>query len=193
MLDNNGNRKTGWAQGEKRGGYDYSPPIDQWIGFGLKVTGKYDKGNDDWLACDGNKNEWVVAYHGIRTKMTKENGELFTLEEAANNIYTKGFKKGEGQVHRNAKDLKNKEKTVGKGIYCSPNPDVLEEYASDSRSETIINGKRYMMGFMMRVKPDKIRISSDNPDYWVLEPTDDEMRPYRLLVKENNDCSEIDD
>ena len=45
----------------------------------------------------------------------------------------------------------------------------------------------------MRVKPDKIRISSDNPDYWVLEPTDDEMRPYRLLVKENNDCSEIDD
>ena len=41
------------------------------------------------------------------------------------------------------------------------------------------------MGFMMRVKPDKIRISSSVPDYWVLNPTDDEIRPYRILVKEN--------
>ena len=68
MLDNKGNRVTGWAEGEKRGGYDYFPPKDKWKGFGLKVTGKYDNGNDDWLACDGNKNEWAVAYHGVRIK-----------------------------------------------------------------------------------------------------------------------------
>ena len=45
----------------------YSPQV--WKGFGLKVKGKYDNGSDDWLACDGNENEWAVAYHGVRTKM----------------------------------------------------------------------------------------------------------------------------
>jgi len=185
MLDNNGNRVTGWGVGEKRGGYNYYPPLDNWMGFGLKVTGKYDNGNDEWLACDGNKNEWAVAYHGVRTKMKKNDGSNYTLEEAVRNIYIGGFKKGGAQVHQYKKDLKHKDKIVGEGIYCSPNPKVLEQYASYSRSHTIINGKRYMMGFMMRVKPDKIRISSSEPDYWVLNPTNDEIRPYRILVKEN--------
>ena len=40
------------------------------------------------------------------------------------------------------------------------------------------------MGFMMRVKPDKIRYPKEKKDYWVLNPTTDEMRPYRILVKE---------
>ena len=38
------------------------------------------------------------------------------------------------------------------------------------------------MGFMMRVKPDKIRISQSEPDYWVLNGTTDEMRPYRIMM-----------
>ena len=46
------------------------------------------------------------------------------------------------------------------------------------------NGKNYLMGFMMGVKPDKIRISSSTQDYWVLNATTDEMRPYRIMVKE---------
>lgn len=49
MLDAKGNRSTGWGIGEKRGGYDYRPPMG-WIGYGLNVRGKYDNGNDDWLA-----------------------------------------------------------------------------------------------------------------------------------------------
>ena len=40
------------------------------------------------------------------------------------------------------------------------------------------------MGFMMRVKPDKIRSPKEKEDYWVLNPTTDEIRPYRILVKE---------
>ena len=40
------------------------------------------------------------------------------------------------------------------------------------------------MGFMMRVKPDKIRYPLEKPEYWVLNATPDEMRPYRILVKE---------
>jgi hypothetical protein len=41
-----------------------------------------------------------------------------------------------------------------------------------------------MMGFMMRVKPDKIRYSNDNTDYWVFNGTTDEMKPYRILLKD---------
>ena len=36
----------------------------------------------------------------------------------------------------------------------------------------------------MRVKPDKIRISEIIPDYWVLDGTTNEMRPYRIMLKE---------
>ncbi len=75
---------------------------------------------------------------------------------------------------------------VGKGVYCSPDPKVMEEYAY-TKTSTTVNGKKYVMGFMMRVKPDKIRISEQVPDYWVLDGTTDEMRPYRILVKEKKE------
>ena len=66
MLDPKGNRFSGWPVGEMRGGKPYNSPVG-WLGFGLKVTGKYDNGSDDWLAYDGNENEWAVAYHGTGT------------------------------------------------------------------------------------------------------------------------------
>jgi len=95
-------------------------------------------------------------------------------------------------VHRNKKNINKRykasdinndhSKTVGIGVYCSPNPDVMNGYAKIS--SIAINGKHYKMGFMMRVKPDKIRISESEPDYWVLDGTTDEMRPYRIMLKE---------
>ena len=36
----------------------------------------------------------------------------------------------------------------------------------------------------MRVKPDRIRICGGCPDFWVLDGTTNEMRPYRLMIKE---------
>ena len=36
----------------------------------------------------------------------------------------------------------------------------------------------------MRVKPDKIRYSNSKKDYWVLDGTPNEMRPYRIMVKQ---------
>ena len=186
MLDSNGNRESGWEEGGKRGGFDYIPPKG-WKGFGLKVSDEYDNGNNDWLGCNGNPNEWAVAYHGIGTKLG------YKVEDAARLIYTgKKFKVGSGQAceyHKNTnkkykfnpkEDKEDHTKTLGIGVYCSPNPDVMEEYANSAE----INGKNYLMGFMMRVKPDKIRISEKKPDYWVLNGTTKEMRPYRLMIKE---------
>ena len=180
MLDSRGNRESGWGVNEKRGGFDYYPPHEGWKGYGLKVLGKYDGGNDDWLAYNGNKNEWAVAYHGIGVKL----GSDFTLEKAANSILAGGFKAGGGQAYANSDDARHPGNKVGVGVYCSPDPKVMESYASGARSETTVNGKKFMMGFMMRVKPDKIRYSNSQPDYWVLNGTTDEMRPYRIMVKE---------
>ncbi len=37
---------------------------------------------------------------------------------------------------------------------------------------------------MMRVKPDKIRISGNYEKYWVFDGTTNEMRSYRIMLKE---------
>ena len=66
IFDQEGNnRDPGWGKGEKRGGFDYIPPLG-WIGYGLKVKGKYDEGNDDWLRYDHPKNEYAIAYYPIK-------------------------------------------------------------------------------------------------------------------------------
>ena len=188
MLDSRGNRVDGWAENEKRGGFDYIPPKG-WMGFGLKVLGMYDNGNDDWIALDGRKGEWAVAYHGLSARGGN-------VENAVNNIYTKGYKIGKAQACSGDQNINTKykfdknvdkedhSKTVGVGVYCSPDPYVMEDYASQADVKANVFGKRYLMGFMMRVKPDKIRISSSTPDYWVLDGTAKEMRPYRIMVKE---------
>ena len=173
MLDSEGNRQENWGVNEKRGGFNYIPPKKGWIGFGLKAKGKYDNGNDDWLAADGNKNEWAVAYHGVGCS---------NLEDVINKISTSGLKAGNGQAYENADDRFHPGNKVGRGIYCSPEPDVMLQYASYGKTETKVNGKQYRIGFMLRVKPDKIRSPKEKEDYWVLET--DEMRPYRIVVKE---------
>ena len=187
MLDPRGNRETGWGENEMRGGFKYIPPKG-WKGYGLKVMDKYDGGNNDWLAYNGNPNEWAIAYHGIGTKGG------FKVETATENIFKGGFKVGKAQACKDHNNINQRyksggpgndySKTVGVGIYCSPNPDVMKEYASYAETKANCNGKNYLMGFMMRVKPDKIRISSKISDYWVLNATTDEMRPYRIMVKE---------
>ena len=177
MLETRKNRKDGWGINEKRGGLDYIPPTNGWVGYGLKVWGKYDNGNNDWLSYNGNKNEWAIAYHGVGSKLG------CSVEQAANNIIKGGFKAGSGQAFQYDDDFMHPGQKVGVGVYCSPDPKVMEEYAKYSIINGV-NGKNYMLGFMMRVKPDKIRYSIKQKDYWVLNGTTDEMRPYRIMIKE---------
>ena len=37
---------------------------------------------------------------------------------------------------------------------------------------------------MTRVRPDRIRSPEEEKDYWVINGTDNEVRPYRILIKE---------
>ena len=108
----------------------------------------------------------------------------FTLEKATNNILAGGFKPGWGQAYAECEDARHPGQKVGVGVYCSPNPYVMESYASYAQTSTCINGINFMMGFMMRVKPERIRYSNSMPDYWVLDGTKEEMTIHC------NDCGE---
>jgi len=60
----------------------YNPPTHNWIGYGLKVLGQYDNGNNDWIEMNGNPNEWAVAYHGTGASavnpICKKGGKFFS-------------------------------------------------------------------------------------------------------------------
>ena len=165
-----------WAHGENRGGRPYTPP-DGWIGFGLNVLNKYDNGNNDWLACDGRPGEWCIAYHGACVHNTSEQ-----IKQIIKPILENNLKPGSGQAYSSYDDACHPGQKVGVGVYCTPNPNTADGYSG----QIDVNGHRYKVAFMLRVKPDKIRYSNSRSDYWVLNAGDgdfSEMRPYRFLIK----------
>ena len=172
QLDPRGNRSDGWAEGENRGGKPYNPPLG-WIGIGLKVLDKYE--DNDWLGSSNAVGEWCVAYHGVGRGLGT--GQV---KDITGKIIKGAFKKGSGQVHKDCDDIFNPGNTVGEGVYCTPNIDTASEYCGVSE----INGKSYQTVLMVRVKPQAIRQCNCYEDYWVVNGTTDEIRPYRILYKE---------
>ena len=174
LLCGLGNNLTGeWAQGENRGGRPYQPP-NGWIGYGLNVLNKYDNGNNDWLACNGRPGEWCIAYHGACNGQSSDN-----VKKGVKSILETNLRPGGGQACKNHNDLNHPGQKVGIGVYCSPSLSVIDGYSGIMN----INGHNYKTAFMLRVKPDKIRISASSKDYWVVNGDFSELRPYRLLIK----------
>ena len=172
QLDPRGNRNDGWGVGEKRGGKTYNPPIG-WNGIGLKVWDKY--GDNTWLGMNNSPGEWCVAYHGVgRFKSSKE------VQNITKNIYVGTFKKGDNQAYKDHLDVNHKGKTVGEGVYCTPFIETALHYSGVSE----VNGKKFKTVLMVRVKPNAIRYCQDQDDYWVVNGTPDEIRPYRILYKQ---------
>ena len=172
QLDPRGNRNDGWGVGENRGGKPYDPPIG-WNGIGLKVWDKY--GDNTWLGMNNSPGEWCVAYHGVgRYKPSKD------VQFITKNIYVGTFKKGDNQVHKNHDDVNHKGKKVGEGVYCTPLIETALKYSGESE----VNGKKFKTVLMVRVKPNAIRYCMDKKNYWVVNGTPDEIRPYRILYKQ---------
>ena len=145
-----------WGQDEERGGEPYYPPI-KWVRYGLKVSKRFDEGNDDWLQCDGRDGEWCLSYSGLSGLNSKLEQDV-ELE----------------------KDLKNPPNRVGRGVFTSPKPEIIEK-----NSEGInISGKTYLLALMLRVRPNKIRVPENYPDLWIVNGTADEIRPYGFLIKQ---------
>ena len=163
MFDSKGDAKR-WSQGGERGGKPYYPP-EGWIGLGINVWNRYDNHNNDWLDCTGQPGEWSVAYHGM-------GGILSPGEKNNNNKNRQQFHDSEDKYHKGNK--------VGKGICMTPNPKIMEE----SCSTYTIFGRPHKIGIMCRVNPKKIRCPKENENYWFINGTDNEIRPYRILIKE---------
>ena len=179
LLDPEGNRNSGWAVGEKRGGKDYEPP-EGWNGIGLKVKGKYDNGDDTWIGMNNSPGEWCVAYHGVGSGQESDD-----VKHVVGIISKSTFKKGGRQAHADCPDQFHPGQKVGEGVYCTPTIKTAEDYAGISN----INGINYKTVLMVRVKPDAIRhcdscyYSKAPFNYWVVNGTTDEIRPYRILYK----------
>ena len=172
QLDPRGNRNDGWGVGEKRGGKEYNPPVG-WNGIGLKVMDKY--GDNTWIGMSNVPGEWCVAYHGVGRGKSSDQ-----VKNVTGLITKTTFKSGDQQVHRRCNDEYHPGKKVGNGVYCTPNISTAEIYSGIST----VNNKSYKTVLMVRVKPEVIRHCSDSGDYWVVNGTTDEIRPYRILYKE---------
>ncbi len=82
------------GQTYRRGGLDYYQPSAPWERDGLKVKNKYDNGNNEWLAMNGNPNEWAVSFHGIKNAS-------YVIPKVLN----EGMREGPGQKYKNRKCL----------------------------------------------------------------------------------------
>ena len=160
QLDSRGDRSDGWGVNEYRGGKPYHPPIG-WKGIGLRVVDKYDNGNNTWIGMDNSKGEWCVAYIGVGRDLNNPKLRKFL-------------------AHKDCLDQEHPGRKVGEGICCTPFIEVAESFSGESK----INGKNYKTVLMVRIKPDAIRSCKDRNDYWVVNGTTDEIRPYRILYKE---------
>ena len=200
MFDKKGNRynDSEWGKikesGPKKYLQKYYPPYG-YIGFGLRVYGKFDNGNDNWLSNNHNVGEWYIAYHGTG------------YNDVPLEIIKNGFKIGDRQDFNYSKNLNplsnNIFKNCGNGIYLTPDIEEATFYSAQ-KNGICLNGKQYFIIFMCRVNPYKVRFANKNePDYWVVggdsnkkineNKINDEVRPYRILVKEMYDNDFSDD
>ena len=176
MLDERGdNSDGGWGINEERGNHPYYPPIG-WKGYGLRVLDRFDHGDNAWIDYHNNDGEWAVAYHGVGSLL----GRRTQIFNAINDIALNNIQTGIRQGFKDSNDINHFGQKVGEGVYVTPKPEVLEQFSGVFK----YNGKIYMIGFMTRVHPEKIRIPEEKQDYWVINGTDNEIRPYRILIKE---------
>ena len=176
LLDAQGNKNKNWNQNKrKRGGEDYIPPSNEWIGIGLNVNNKYDKGNNTWLGKNNKNGEYSVAYYGINNSenLTKNNMdsifEIKTIFNDEKDIRNTGFF---GSIFGNNK--------CGNGVILFQNPQFAENYASIIK---ISNNEQIKVLIMCRVNPKKIRQPQTFKNFWILNLTTEEIRPYRILIK----------
>jgi hypothetical protein len=158
----------------KRGGEPYAVPVG-WMGFGIEVENRYKE--SDWISADGGQGEWAVAYHGFGCRMGSEQ-----IKNIIKTIIHDNLKPGSGQAFSAAVDRRHKGQSCGTGVYVTPKIEVAMGYAG-----TITLGKKnYQLVIMVRVNPSKIREPTTQPDYWIVDGKSDQLRPYRLLIKEFN-------
>ena len=88
-------------------------------------------------------------------------------------------------VHRQYRsglpDIRHPGKICGDGVYITPNIEVAYSYAGS----ILLGDKSYKIVIMVRVNKKYIREPQGIVDEWIVDGKADQLRPYRLLIKEN--------
>ena len=156
---------------QRRGREEYISPIS-WTAYGINISGKYDFGDDKWLGHNNGIGEFAVAYYGINNLFNHNLNMVQNLFHLMGNLES-------GRTFINVNNIRNPGEKCKTGAYFYKNPN----YAENS-SETInIGGFEYKIMFMCRVNPSKIRQPETFQDCWILSPTPEEVRPYKILIK----------
>ena len=172
-LDKKGNTIFYYnPEGSKRGGEPYEVPVG-WMGFGIEVTERYKE--VDWLASDGREGEWAVAYHGFGRSMGGDK-----IKSIIKTIIHDNLKPGSGQACAQSDDIRHPGQKCGTGVYVTPNINVALSYAG----VITLGAKNYSLVIMVRVNPKLVRIAATQKDYWIIDGKADQLRPYRLLIKD---------
>jgi len=97
-------------------------------------------------------------------------------------IVHENLKPGAGQAYMHSYDRRHPGQKCGKGVYTTPNLNIASGYAG------LINlgSKQYRLVIMVRVNPSFIREPDNIKDFWILDGKPNQLRPYRLLIKEAN-------
>ena len=154
---------------KKRGGEEYMPPLN-WTAYGINISGKFDFGNDEWLENKNKKGEFAVAYYGINN--LKPSNSIHRMNSLMGNSQT-------GKTFVKVKNLRKPGQNCKSGAYFYKNP----KFAENSSEIINIGGFEYKIMFMCRVNPSKIMVPEKFKDCWILAPTPDEVRPYKILIK----------
>jgi hypothetical protein len=163
----------------KRGGLAYNAPFG-WIRYGINIKILFPDINK-WLANDGNKEEWAVAYHGFKQNPLRSN--LYYKLFDKSNQFKPNFTPSKNLAFVNLKDSNMNSEThnspIGLGIICSSKPDIAEQHTVCFT----LNKTKYKMMLQLRVNPSKIKIPPKSNDVYILSSSD-HIRPYGILIKE---------
>ena len=181
ILDKRGDKIWKKDKIEIRGGLQYIQPKKDWIGIGIKVYNKYDAGNNIWLGKKNKDGEYAVAYSGLNFIFINKNNLNDIKNKNENNVNSiiNNFLPF-NVVSFLVNSLINSQSLINNvGICLFQDPTLAEENAG------IVNifGYKIMIMLMYRVNPKKIIKSKESPGHWIMNPTPDEIRPYRILLK----------
>ena len=112
-------------------------------------------------------------YHGVRAP---------NVLNVVNLILHDHLRNGINNACENHEDAMNPGHKCGKGVYVTPLIDIAEKYTKEVSISQL--KKKYRIAFQCRVNPNKIRQSTKYPEFWILEGNGQEIRPYRVLIKE---------
>ena len=78
--------------------------------------------------------------------------------------------------------IKHPGKKCGTGVYITPKLSIASQYAGG----ITLGNKNYRLVIMVRVNPSFIREPDTMKDYLIVDGNGNQLRPYRLLIKESS-------